>query len=256
MADMRSQLEKLNSQLSDNLVQLKQMASSFEKLALAPGQEMPALKNLNSTEYLDAVLACDTLSSPPPRWDRPEPCGKYDQFLCMEVFYNFLKNLPAEFDGDGLEDCAFTPEIISVRKACTFLELYIRFIQRPELEMVCKQSKGNKAMELALHADELLLIREKAMRKMVKIAQEGDGRRNIIAGGIALLLQTGSKGIPDGFADEVAAKFRASRQKLNDLLNREMTPEQVLESRRQVLAEGLPGDINVKAAWMAQQGGN
>ncbi|MCQ2403568.1 MAG: FHA domain-containing protein [Lentisphaeria bacterium] len=248
MADKRLQIEKLFKQLNDDSMQLERIWNTFKKYSLEPGKTPSCLTDLADAKCLDAVLSCDCLEKPLPKWSRKDPSGEYDKVLGVEAFYEYLSQLPSEFDSSILEEKPFTPEIFQARTLYGYLETLLAFLEKDTLTMVKQQKSNNKVMELALHADDLLMQREMLVETLKTRAEASNDRAGVIAGGMAMLLAKAGTFSAE-YGDEIQSKCRKIRQKIMALQEGDMTPEQIIAVRKQIMQIGFPGDSLVKQAW-------
>ncbi|MBP5300975.1 MAG: FHA domain-containing protein [Victivallales bacterium] len=248
MADNRMQLDRLNKQLENDSIQLGRIWKFFQAQGLATGQTPECLAHLGDAKVLAAVLACDCLQKPLPKWGRTEPASQYDRILGVEVFYDFLMQLPSPFDSGLLEDRPFQPEIYQARTLYSYLEMLIKFMAQDTLAMVKAQKTNNRIVALSLKADDLLMQRDALVEELVADAESLEGRQAIIAGGMAVLLAKEGR-LDEAFREGVVARLRKLRQQTSRLQSGEMTPEQAIAIRKKVLEIGFPGDSFVKQSW-------
>ena len=248
MADTRLQLDRLNQQLKDDSQQLSRIWKFFQAQGLVPGQTPECLVHLGDEAVLRAVLECDCLRKPLPKWARTEPASQYDRVLGVEVFYDFLMQLPSPFDAGVLEDRPFQPEIYQARTLYGYLEMLLKFMAQDTLAMVRAQKTDNRVVALSLQADDLLAQRDALVEELLADAEGRDGRQAIIAGGMAILLAKEGR-LDEAFREGVLARLRRLRQQTSQLQSGEMTPEQAIAVRKKVLEIGFPGDSFVKQAW-------
>ncbi|MBR5077928.1 MAG: FHA domain-containing protein [Victivallales bacterium] len=249
LADKRSELEKLNETLCEDAKQFKNLVDTLANRNLTPDQMPDYMKNLFNKQVQADVLDCDIFKHPLPRWNRTEPAGNYDRVLGLEIFYNFLAMLPAEFDSASMEDASFKPDIYLARQDFKVLEDFLKFWERDSFKDVRNIKKGNKAADYIMHADEVIEQRDSLVVAMKKLALAGEDRSAAIAGGIAILLGQQAKLLPDDFPETINAKVRAVRAKTNAIAKQEATPEQIIANRQKILDIGIPGDSIVKVTW-------
>ncbi len=251
LTDQRAVLETLNRQLLDNARQLNTITGALRSARLTPGEKPACLAALFDGSVMEHVFSCDSLDLPAPKWNRDAASGDYDRMLGIEVFYGFLKALPEEFDSSLLDDCSFTPDVFAARQAYSYLETYLKFIERETMSMV-RNSKtaDNRVLELALYADNLLEERDGFLGKLVRRANAPDDRDAVIAGGIALLLKGNSTGVPASLAQSTADRLKQIRNSVAAMAREEATPEQLIANRKLLLDAGIPGDPLIKQAWV------
>ena len=250
MADKRQQLIALNKQFGDDVRQLQLLWNTFKQHSLEPGKVPECIKALTDKARLDKVIACDCLKMPLPKWSRTEPSGEYDRMLGVETFYEFLNNQPAAFDASILEDRSFRPDIYQARTLYGNLEVLLTFLERPSLAMI-KQQQNNKVNELALYADDLIVQRDAIIADLVERFKKSKARDGIVAGGMALLLAKPAQ-LPGGIGDEISQCIRKIRQDIIAKEQGEMTPEEAIKKRKEIMEIGIPGDSLVKQAWAAE----
>ncbi|HQL86331.1 MAG: FHA domain-containing protein [Lentisphaerae bacterium] len=251
MADKRLQIVMLSQQLEDDAMQLERIWNTFRKFSLEPGKIPACLESLADNKRLEAVLACDCLQKPLPKWTRTEPTSEYDRILGVEAFYDFLSQLPSAFDASILEERPFLPEIYQVRTLYSYLEMLLTFLAKDTLTMVKQQKQNNKVMELALHADDLLLQRDALVQKLLALTNKSEQRDGVIAGAMAMLIGKASA-LPADLGEELQTKCRRIRQKIMAMQEKEQTPEQIIITRRKIIEVGFPGDSLVKQAWATE----
>ena len=250
LTDLRMMLQTLNGQLGENAKQLTAFSRTLRENSLDPGTTPECIRRITSDRILAQVLACDTLNGDIPRWSRKAGSGEYDRVLGMEPFFEYLRLLPDAFDSGTLAEFGFVPDIYAARKSYSLLSSYLKFMEKPGVAMI-RDCKGadNKALKLALYADDRLNDRDELVRKLVALSRRHDDRRGIIAGGMALLLAADKSALPKDFEAEVAKKVRNLREKLATAQKTDVSPEEMLKNRRILLETGLPGDPFIKQAW-------
>ena len=117
--------------------------------------------------------------------------------------------------------------------------------------MVKQQKQNNKVMELALHADDLLLQRDALVQKLLALTNKSEQRDGVIAGAMAMLIGKASA-LPADLGEELQTKCRRIRQKIMAMQEKEQTPEQIIITRRKIIEVGFPGDSLVKQAWATE----
>ena len=250
LADKRRELELCNEECLNNANQLKNMISTLRSYQLEPGQVPAYIRNICSKSAMAKVLACDTLNLPVVKWNRTAPSGVYDRVLGVEVFYEYMRALPEQFDSGLLDGRGFTPELFRARTAFVYLDDFLTFSAKREMEKIRNvKSRSNKLAEYIEYADELLLRREDIVSNAKKQYAQQTGRQAVICGGIMLLLGSNTKMLPKNFSEEVAAKFRNLRREMQAIGSRETTPEKAIQEKQQLLKTGLPGDPLLKQPW-------
>ncbi|MBP5637968.1 MAG: FHA domain-containing protein [Victivallales bacterium] len=247
MADKRQQILSLQKQFEDDARQLELLWKSFKSQSLEPGKIPACIEGLTDTKRLEAVLNCDCLALPLPKWSRTEPSGEYDRMLGVESFFEFLNMQPAAFDASILEERSFRPDIYQARSLYSNMELLLTFLERPSLAMI-KQQPDNKVNELALYADDLIVQRDAIVSTLLERYGKSEARDGIIAGGMALLLAKPAQ-LPKDIQDNLQQRLRKLRQAIMALQVGEQTPEQAIAQRKKTLEIGIPGDSLVKQAW-------
>jgi len=252
MADKRLMIDKLFRQLEEDSMQLERIVNSLRKSGMDVGKVPACLAFVTDSKCLEEVFACDCLEHPLPKWTRTEPISSYDKVLGVEIFVEYLSQLPGEFDSSILAERPFLPDVYVARTLYGYLETLLVFLEKDSMTMVKQQTKNNKVIELALAIDDLLLQREQLVENLIARFQKSEQRDGVIAGGMALLLAK-SKRLSSDFGDEVQTKYRRIRQKILALNEGEKTPEQIIENRKKALEIGLPGDSLIKQAWAAER---
>lgn len=250
LADQRAMLELLNMQLLDNAKQLAAITETMRSMHLTQGTKPDCLERVFSEKILKKVLSCDSFNFAIPKWNRTAPSGDYDKILGIEIFYDFLKSLPDEFDSGVLGDTMFIPDIFSAKQVFATLDVYLEFIEKDTMLMVRDNKVADNAVvRLALYAFDLQEEREAFLKKMVRTFNASDDRKAVIAGGMALLLNNDSKVVPAEFALSVSEKMKKIRKSIADITKKEVTPEQAIRNRLLFLKTGIPGDPLIKQAW-------
>ncbi len=252
MADKRLLIEKLFKQLDEDSLQLERIVTALDKSGMKLGMMPPCLAGLSDPKCIDAALSCDCFAYPIPKWSRKEPIGEYDKILGVEVFVDFLSQLPGEFDSSILEDRPFIPDIFSARSLYNYLETLLAFLEKDTMNMIKQQKNENKVMELALAVDDVLMQRDALVQQLVERFNASEKRDGVIAGGMALLLAKPKK-LSEDFPEQVQTKYRRIRQKILAMEEGEKTPEQIIENRKKILEIGMPGDSLVKQAWAMER---
>ncbi len=252
MADKRLLIAKLFKQLNEDSTQLERIVNSLKRAGLSLDKVPDCLKALGDSKCIDAALACDTLQHPIPKWSRKEPVGNYDKLLGVEVFVEYLSQLPGEFDSSILDERPFLPAVFQARSIYGYLETLLTFLDKETLTMVKAQKKDNKVMELALTVDDFLAQREALVEDLIAKSKASEKRDGVIAGGMALLLAK-PRQLNEEFGEEVQAKYRRIRQKIIAMEEGEKTLEQLIATRKAILEIGLPGDSLVKQSWSLER---
>ncbi|MBR0458890.1 MAG: FHA domain-containing protein [Victivallales bacterium] len=252
MADKRLLIEKLFKQLNDDSLQLERIVNSLSRAGMSLGKVPECLKALGDSKCIDAVLACDVLQGPIPKWSRKEPVGEYDKVVGVEVFAEYLSQLPGELDSSILDERPFLPAVFQARSIYGYLETLLTFLDKGTMTMIKAQKKDNKVMELALAVDDLLAQREALVEDLIARSKASEKRDGVIAGGMALLLAK-PKRLSSDFGEEVQDKYRRIRRKIMAMEEGEKTPEQTIAMRKAILEIGLPGDSLMKQAWAEER---
>ena len=255
MADKRLLIERLFKQLDTDSLQLERIVTSLKNAGMTLGKLPPCVAALADSAAINAVLDCDCFNLPMPKWSRKEPESQYDRILGVEVFVDFLSQLPGEFDSSILEERPFMPEIYKARILCGYLETLLTFLEKDTLTMIKQQKKDNKVMEMAVAVDDILMQRDALVEQLVERFKASEKRDGVIAGGMALLLAKPRK-LSSDMGEEVQTKYRRIRQKILALDEGEKTPEQIIANRKKVLEIGIPGDSMVKPAWNLERPAN
>jgi len=252
MADKRLMIDSLFRQLEADSMQLERIVKSLRNAGMELGKVPPCLAFVTDSQCLEEVLSCDCLNFPLPKWTRKEPMSSYDKVLGVEIFVEYLSQLPGEFDSSILAERSFQPDIYTARMLYGYLETLLVFLEQDSMTMVKQQTKDNKVMELALAIDDLLLQREQLVEKLIARFQKSEQRDGVIAGGMALLLAK-AKRLNADFGEEVFDKYRRLKQKILAMKEGEKTPEQIIANRKKILEIGIPGDSLIKQEWSAER---
>ena len=252
MADKRLLIDKLFRQLEDDSLQLQRIVKALANNGMTVGKAPACLKALSDPSCIAAVLDCDCLKKPVPKWSRKEADSNYDSVLGVEIFVDFLSQLPGEFDSSILEERPFIPAIFQARGLYTNLETLLAFLERPSLAMVKQQQKDNHVMELALSVDDILAQRDALVESLLARFKSSEKRDGVIAGGMALLLGK-PKQLPATLGEDVQTKYRRIRQQILAMEEGDKTPEQIIANRKRVLEIGVPGDSLVKQSWALER---
>ncbi len=250
LSDKRRELELRNEACLNHANQLRNIIATLKSHQLEPGQTPACIEMLSNKEIMDKVFACDSLDFPVAKWDRTASSGEYDRVLGIEIFYEYLRALPEQFDSGLLDGRSFIPELFQARTAFGYLEDFLTFAAKKEMSRIRNaECDDNKLSKFTIYADELLLQREELVVKMKEQYMQQPGRKAIIAGGMALLLAHNTQMLPDDFSEEVAAKFRQLRKEILAVTTRDATPEEAVRNKRTLLEIGLPGDPLLKQPW-------
>lgn len=249
LSDMRRTFILLNTQLNDNAVQLRNIIHQLQSLGMAPDKKPDSIRHLFSSQVLESVLRCDTFDHPIAAWSRPAGVGEFDNVLGMEIFFDYLRALPDEFDTSKLSDLKFRPVLFAVRECYARLKAFLAFAEQNHMSMICNNKcSDNQVAEWILYADDMLNERKRFVSKLQSIAAAGDDRRAIIAGGLALLLDD-SLTRNSAEVEKLSKKVKSLRRKVSDILRQANSPEATIRARKQVLQLGIPGDSLLKQPW-------
>ena len=252
MADKRLMIDRLFKQLDEDSQQLERIVKALKNAGMGVDKIPACFASIFNAKSVESALSCDSLQYPLPKWTRTEPVGEYDRLLGVEVFYEFLSQLPGEFDSSILEERPFIPDLFQARSLFGYMETLLTFVSKDTLTMVREQKDNNNVMELALAAEDVLAQREALVDKLVKRFNDSSERDGVLAGGMAILLAKTGK-LPVEFAEEVQEKYRRIRQRILAMDEGEKTPEQIIADRKRKLEIGFPGDSLLKSAWQIER---
>ncbi len=246
-SNYRRTLELLESQLKQNVLQLKTFSRLFSEYELEPGRTPPYLERLFRRENNELLLACDSFRQAIPGFNRSEPAGMYDRLVGIEIFFAYLRNLPEKFDYALLEEQKFVPDLYRAIQAYGVLDNYVAFLGRPQMNPVRNASSGeSRLMQYFSLADEWFVRREEHLAFLREKAKGGSAREKIIAEGVRQLLA------PATTREEREAlrqQVSALRRELQALADAGETPEEQLRNQAELLRRGIPGDSIVRLAW-------
>ena len=252
-SNMRSELIRRNQLLNNTVVQIKSYINAFEKYGMNQvDHSLAALKYLHDPMFIPEVSSCKCFKKNISEWKmtRKKALDKYDEFLGIEVFWDFMTNLPETFDSSFLSDKPFTPQIYTLRQMYANWEMFYLFCQKPlSLHLISLDTPNNKLQDWALWADEVLQDRQKLVQKwMKKSRQEKNKRVALIYGGAALLLAQNP--VKDYSVDSARLinLLKDLRSETDKLKNGEENPEIIISNRQKVLNIALPGDPAARQA--------
>lgn len=249
---VRGELLNRNEILHQRGEQLKFMIGSLKSSGIDTGKQPAVLQEWQTKSFFDALLSCDCFQYAAPKWSsrRPGPIGIYDRFLGIELFWDFLLDLPQKYDESLADERPFTPEIVRIRKIYNDLDMFKTFLDDPVVAWLLEADvKEPRLQNFALWADELLLKRDKTLTEFIRFSKaSGNLRQSLIAGGAALILDNGKNKISFGEYDRLAGVLKALRRETSRIANQDAAPEEIIRNRRKIVAVGLPGDPTVRRA--------
>ncbi len=249
LSDIRRTFIVLNTQLNENAVQLRNIVMQMQQMGLSPEKKPGEILHILRKQVLDAILRCDTLDHPLVSWNRQAGAGEFDKVLGTEIFFDYLRALPDEFDTSKLNDLKFRPILFIVRDCYARLKAFLAFAEQENMTMVCNNKcSGNLVAEWVIYADDMLKERKRFINKLRNIADSGSDRRAVIAGGLALLLDE-NLARNSAEVEKLSKKVKNIRRQVSDILRKANSPEATIRARKQVLLLGIPGDSLLKQPW-------
>ncbi len=260
LAIRRAEMERANRNLEKIIVQLKNAKRMFGEYGIAPGRNSELLERVFSDDVWASVLSCDCLGFQMPTYSEKTSRSRYDRMLGVHVFWDYLRSLGGEFDTTVFDD-RFKPELFKAKEIFGSLETFKTFCSPKsrapyvkEIQRLLKDVSGENVFRAYCDvADALLTKRDERVEALYKRFKSSPGDRGgIIAGAAALYLSPDTKFCKtDELVKSLDDSLRKLRKKSALLVNvaGEITPEQMIENRKTVLAIGIPGDPLLKEAW-------
>ena len=248
-ASMSAYLEVLRRQT----VTLASFLREAEAAMAKGGECFDQGRHWRDEQVMGKVFGCDTLDLPYPSRTRSAPSGEFDRYLGAEEFFEYLRARGNMTGSDLWSDAKFTTLLGASANALARVAELTRFVDSQE-------DKQFLDGELAARVEQMravLTARDLIVKDMLERAGREDGRRALVAAGIAMRLSTkpdqvevAGKKATDWIADNLK-KLRTDLMKMNTTYNY-VGPSKQIEARDEVLRTGLPGDPIVKRMWVAR----
>ena len=245
IAQLRRRLNDTGLSLHDTTVRLRHLVQALERCGVTREQKIPVpIACFQNESVMKQVYRCDVLDKPMPSRLRTAPAGEYDRLLGMEPFYDFLRDLPMEFDPAVYDGMGFSVQILQARECYRRMEEFAQFFAQEKNLIFCRGELGR----FKGFTDELLRQRTRLVKKLS--GEPLTTRPGLIANGIALFL-AGRGDLAAERSAQYAAALKTYRKELI-ALDKEFTtalPERAIQIRDAILAKGLPGDPLVRKMW-------
>ena len=259
-ADRCSDLLKIKENQELILKQLMRYKAIFTANELFIGQTSSALNELFNDQSLIAVLDCDCLRKRPPGYNDKDPSSRFDLWLGVNVFIDYLNSLEGDFDSSLLDD-RFKPLVFLVLEKFELINSFLDFCYAKNSKALSSDMKKirdvspakNTVLKLMVQSEDYLDKKTKLMRKLLQIyLADPNGRKGIIAGGILCLMRSKQTSfVPEDFHTEVYKSFIKLHKEVGQLLDMEAnrTPEVRRQCEAKALEIGIPGDLKLKPLW-------
>jgi pSer/pThr/pTyr-binding forkhead associated (FHA) protein len=256
--DRRKEIDLAQRTLLESMGQLKSLIASLSNNGIATGSRPPEIDYLFSENVWQRVISCDCFQHPVEqwRWDRKEPLGDYDKMCGIEVFREFVSSLnmdyPLPFEGSSLLDGrSWEPVLVGIRRLFSDLQMFQEFLNDPFTKMLLgrRPLPRNHLLDLAMHVVTLLDERDDFAARLMELSRKATkDREALIYGGSALMLARNpvKQYLPD--YGRLAGIYRRNRLEVEKLSHAEGAPAVIMESMRQMVDIGFPGDPLVKQA--------
>ncbi|MBQ9447264.1 MAG: hypothetical protein IJU61_11740, partial [Victivallales bacterium] len=269
-ADRCTDLMKIKENQELILRQLLRFKAMFSANELFIGQTSSALNELFNDASLAAVLECDCLRKRPPGYNDKDPNSRFDLWLGVNVFIDYLNSLDDEFDSSLLED-RFKPLVFLVAEKFDLINSFLDFCYAKNSLALADDMKkirevsptNNTVLKLMTQSENYLERKTKLMRKLLQTYLAGpNGRKGIIAGGMLCIMRTRQTSfVPENFQDELYKSFVKLHKEVEQLLdlNAERTPEMRRQLEAKAFEIGIPGERMLKMVWegrFQREGGN
>jgi len=250
----RTTLEKSFEDLKTSIAQISYLHDQVLKLVDNPDAPVPEpVRVWQDAAVMEKVFACDSIESGLPTRTRKAASGEYDRLLGVEEFYYTLSILPQPPD----------PLLIDQMPVRTMLNRGSELVKRIKKLTDFMGQPNNKRLaygklgELLTRYDGVLKQRDAIVAAMAAKAKASQGRRALIAGGIAAALAEDADELRiDGVEIEkwLGDKLKELRADLVSLNNRYSAapPSEAIEIRGKILDTGLPGDPIVRRMWASR----
>jgi hypothetical protein len=249
----RAQLEKSLAGILETARQVEALTVVFKRLGVEPPAVPPVIASAHDHAVWEDVFTCGILKLKLPNRMRKEPVDVYDRLLSVEGFYELLYGMPEKTGEAMLEGLDFTPELVALKRMYAQFNVFLAFMQKKGNGWVV--AGGGPLPEMVAFCEKQLAARDALL---VWLAGQGDKdagmRTSLIGRGAALYLAPGGL-FGDAVRVALAEDFKAFRARLHKL-NQEFDaarPEDGIQIRDRVLAEGLPGDPVVRKMWAKRE---
>ncbi|MBR4664510.1 MAG: FHA domain-containing protein, partial [Lentisphaeria bacterium] len=250
---VRNALSDRNQLLLQCGKQLEVFVNVLKNHGIETSRQPAILANWQKNGFLENLLKCDCFQYSAKQWTprRKTPIGVYDRFLGIELFWDFLRDLPEKYDASLQDDRPFVPEIVRIRKIYSDLDDFRKCLEDPIVTLlVSLEIKNPRLQNLALWVDDLLSKRDDTLNRFVQFSRKtGNRREALIAGGAALILDNGKNRLFTGEYNRLAELLKTLRRETGAIANQDAAPEIIIRNRRKIVAIGLPGDSVVRRAF-------
>lgn len=245
IGNLKRSLIDTADRFKDTTLQLSLIHRALVEKGVDAGKPFPVLEVFLDNGVMDQVYAFDCLDMPLPALSRETPCGKYDELLGIEFFYDYVSNIHSQIISLNIEELPFKPVLYRAKEAIRELERFIRFADRDENQWF---NRGRFERYLA-HCRKILAERNEIVERQLKRPSASGSREFLVSRGIAAYLAPEKKAAE--LNPELEKSFSAFKRELLTL-NREYNiamPEDALRIRNRIIKVGLPGDPILKRMW-------
>ena len=242
IGSLRKKLIETAATLKDTSLQLANIYNNLIKKDVAPGKPLPPIDDFLDKKTMDALYSFDILEMPLPRISRQTPSGKYDEMLGMELFYDYVSNIP--MTTLSIEDMPFRPKIFEAKEITREIEKFVAFADNDTSQWF----NDGEFKEFLEHCRSIIKKRDSIIKAQLARNYPKGSREHIVSRGIAAYLSSGDIA---PLEQEIADSFSVYKQnvlKLNKEYSLSMPTEQ-MTIRGKIIKTGLPGNPILKTMW-------
>lgn len=247
IGNLRKSLIDTVARFKDASLQLSLIYRNLVNRGVIAGRSLAVLDAFLNPENMKQVYAFDCLDMPLPKNSRTAPCGKYDEMLGIEFFYDYVSNLHSHTLTLNLEELPFKPTLYRCREVVGEIEKFIRYADKDENQWF---NRGVFA-EYLLHCRKLIAQRDRIVQEQLSRSAAPGSRQFLVSHGIAAYLLPDSAPRHAELNAQLEQSFRTFKREILKL-NREYNiamPEDALKIRSEIVRIGLPGDPILKKMW-------
>jgi len=217
------------------------------------GRAVDVVAQWQDEAAIEKVFACDCLGLPFPKRNREEPDSEFDRYLGIRDFFEFLRSLPERSDLPWRPEGAFRPVLGESAELIRNVARIERFLEKPEHEWMNSGRLGETLLKLRQSVQDC----DEVKRRMFETAQNSEGRRAVIAAGIAAQLAREDDNFTFGeqqLDEWIADRLKESRDVIRKLKTTydATSPTEQIEIRDEILRTGIPGDPIVRKMWVSK----
>lgn len=216
---------------------------------------MDDLSAFENDDLMASVYSFDSLNFPYPSVNRITPCGKYDEMLGIEYFYDYLNEGDRNSLRESVTNSKLRPRIYTLYNGLKAIESGLNSLQRG-FNGITWANKGD-AENFKNECKNLLAKRKAIIDRQMARDDKRNSREFLVSRGIALYLSSDSDPASMALKAELLSSFKSYKRNLIVMKEEKYdpaAPEEQIRLRKEMLKIGLPGHKFIKDMWIEEHG--